>query len=316
MALLVITIAGCKGDKNKNSITDIEVRKGTDGLLMEFLPNAPPQNVFENGKFPISLKLKNAGASNIEDNKETAEAEKGILVFGFEKAYVSINEKEQKQEFSIKGKSTFNPSGDELFRLINAEAKKIGEQSEKQPSTILATVCYPYEAILGTSVCIDTDILGQRRGIKACSIKELAFKDGQGAPVTITKIETRMLPQQDNNKVKPHFIIHIKNSGNGEVIGITKKDKDGKDVNIIDKACSNQALEYKDFNVLTVNVKVVVSPGVGALILFSSTYFVKVSWLVTVIRASNESVKNFCEMFLNPYVPVQVSPSCKVCWLD
>lgn len=262
--LSLLVIAGCKGsDKNKNPITDVDIRKGTDGLIMEFLPNAPPANVFEDGGFPISLKLKNAGAFDITDNPETKEVvEKGIMVLGFEKAYVGIKQDENKQggerqEFFIKGKSVFNPLGDEEFISISAEAKKIGEQSETHPSAIFATACYPYQTILGASVCIDADVLGQNKGLKACNVKDLDFKDGQGAPVTVTKIETRMLPQ-DNAKIKPHFIIHVKNSGNGQVI---KKGKEkimdkGTEIDgtkeVIEKACSSESLSYKDFNILKV----------------------------------------------------------------
>lgn len=262
--LFLIAIAGCKGsDKNKNPITDVDIRKGTDGLLMEFLPNAPPKDVFEDGSFPISLKLKNAGAfdikGDIESNKKTiAVIEGGLLVLGFEKAYVGIiGAGEDRQEFGIKGKSVFNPLGDEEFISINAEARKIGEQSETHPSAIFATACYPYQTILGASVCIDPDVLGQNKGLKACAVKDLDFKDGQGAPVAVTKIETRMLPQ-DNSKIKPHFIIHVKNAGNGQVIKNGKEkvivggvEKDGTK-EIIEKACSSESLSYKDFNVLKV----------------------------------------------------------------
>lgn len=241
--LALIVISGCDGSKKKaDSLTDKDIRKGTDGLEMEFLQNAPPANVFENGNFPISLRIKNAGASNIGDNPATKEIveQNGTIVLGFENASVGI--KTPKIEVKIDGKSIFNQNGDEDVKSINAEAMKIGGQSETKPTTILATACYPYKTILDASVCIDTDVLGQRRGKKSCTIKELDFSDGQGAPVTIKKIETRMLPQ-DDAKIKPHFLIHVKNAGNGQVINISK----------IDKACSNEPLYYKDFNTLKVN---------------------------------------------------------------
>ena len=255
--LSLLVIAGCKGsDKNKNPITDVDIRKGTEGLLMEFLPNAPPANVFEDGSFPISLKLKNAGAFDIVDNTETKEViEKSIIVLGFEKAYVGIKQGEERQEFSIKGKSVFNPLGDEEFISINAGAKKIGGQSETHPSAIFATACYPYQTILGASVCIDPDVLGQNKGLKACAVKDLDFEDGQGAPVAVTKIETRMLPQ-DGAKIKPHFIIHVKNTGNGQVIKNGKTKPEDRNT-VIEKACSNEPLNYKDFN--TLKVKAILS---------------------------------------------------------
>ena len=263
LSLLVIT--GCDGGKKRDSLTDADIRKGTDGLTMEFLQNAPPLNVFEGGSFPISLKIKNIGAFDIGDNPDTKNIveQSGIVVLGFEKASVDI--KNPEIDVNISGKSIFNQKGDEDVKSVNADAKKIGGQSETMPSTIFATACYPYKTILDASVCIDTDVIGQRRGQKACTIKELDFGDGQGAPLAITKIETRMLPQDktppDKSTIKPHFIIHIKNSGNGQVIRREAKTEDGKPpVNILERVCSSEPLSYmkgKDFN--TFNVKATLS---------------------------------------------------------
>ncbi len=346
LILAFIAIAGCSGGKSRSSLTDEDIRVGTDGLEMTFLQNAPPKNVFEGGSFPISLRIKNAGASNIGDDPKTEDVveQSGIIVFGFEKAYVGLvgnikdeagklsneklNDKEREEKNALKenginqedlagiiaiseknpenpndeekkqleklekfveilanfrakkyieitGKQVFNPKGDESFISINAWAKKIGGQSETKPSTIFATACYPYKTILDASVCIDTDVIGQRRGQKSCKIKDLELGDGQGAPLAITKVETMMLPQ-DEAKIKPHFIIHIKNSGDGQVIRreaakedkysinkVTEETKESKEettINILERVCSSEPLSYmkeKDFN--TFNVKATLS---------------------------------------------------------
>ncbi len=232
-------LIGCNGKPSDRPITDIDVRKGVDGLTMEFVQNAPPDRVFEEGILPIAIELGNKGASNIEEDK-------GILVFGFEKAYVDFVEDSEKClrevcKFDIEGKSVYSPVGDEEFVTTNARAKKIGVQSETHRSTILATACYPYKTIFGSSVCIDPDVYGMIKGQKACSAQELVFKS-QGAPVAVTKIESRMLPQS-GDKVKPHFIIYIENKGNGEVISFDK----------VEDACSSKGLDYTDFNTLKIN---------------------------------------------------------------
>jgi hypothetical protein len=229
-------------------ITDVDVRKGIEGLNMKFVRNAPPDRVFEHDVFPMAVELKNEGAFDIGDDENTQDIEEqeGIVVFGFEKTYVDISGGDEKCtgevcKVEIEGKSVFNPAGDDEFITINAQAKKIGEQSETHRSTILATACYPYKTVFGSSVCIDTDVYGIVKRQKACSVQDLVF-DGQGAPVAVTKIETRMLPQ-DNDEVKPHFIIYIENKGNGEVIDKSK----------LDTACSSKALKYTDFNVIKIS---------------------------------------------------------------
>jgi len=271
--LFIIVIAGCDsnflkiGSKGR-PITDADIRQGTEGLTMEFTRNAPPKRVFEGGDgdygsgiFPVAIKLENKGAYEIKSteikdiNGQAENIVNGTLVFGFEKTYVDFNEDnkqelinegvmdaEEKLKFHIKGKSIFNPKGGIEFITIDAEAKRIGEQSEKQPSVILATVCYPYKTIFGTSVCVDTDVYGIRQGQKACSVANLNFKKGQGAPVAVTKVETRILPQ-DENKVKLLFLIHIENKGNGEVVKLSETEK----------ACTKEALNYRDFSTIIVN---------------------------------------------------------------
>ncbi|MCH8003394.1 MAG: hypothetical protein IH934_02085 [Nanoarchaeota archaeon] len=346
----LLLIVGCTGgSRDKSPITDVDVRKGTDGLTMEFTKNAPPLRVFEDSIFPIAVILKNRGATDIEPvDVEYIESEegyasedeqpskpvkriktvKGSLVFGFETTFVDLSEKvkersleseknslenersqlkdkkrilenemnfileepgtgdvdsrfnEIDEELSgikvrndeindriieisvevidvrkklnliendlldeIKGKSIFSPNGDQELITINAQTKKIGAQSETRPSTILATACYPYKTIFGASVCIDTDIYGERRGKKVCSITDLRFGEGQGAPVAITKIETRMLPlPEDSNLVKPHFLIHIENKGNGEVVELSK----------VEQACTSERLDYRSFNTIII----------------------------------------------------------------
>lgn len=239
--VLLVIISGCKNTGTQKSITDEDVRKGAEGLTIEFIKNAPPDKVFEDSIFSIVLRLKNKGADDVP-SKDTNR--KGFLVMGLEKTYMSIqNPSDEKKEINVKGKSILNLNGDEEFVEIKAKTSKVGAQSETHPSTILATACYPYRTILGASVCVDGDIFGTKLRNKACQVKDLQFSNGQGAPVAITKIESRMLPDADSDKIKPHFIIHIENKGNGEVINLEK----------IDEACSNKPLTSKDFNIIKIS---------------------------------------------------------------
>lgn len=232
--ILILAISGCKGSGSTGKpITNEDVYKGFDGLNIGFTKNAPPDKVFEESIFPIAINLKNKGASDIKD---------GFLSLGFEEEFINFNEKSSEPiRFEIKGKSTFNPNGDEDFTTANAKtAKRIGSQSETHPSTIFATACYPYKTILGTSVCVDPDIFGTQLRKKSCQSKDLDFANGQGGPVAIIKIETRTFPDQDNERVRPHFILYIENKGSGQVII--------PDGNKIRSACTKEKLDFTDFN--------------------------------------------------------------------
>lgn len=238
---ILLVISGCKGGlsigSGKNTVTDVDVRKGTNGLVMKFIKNAPPDKVFEGTTFPIALQLNNKGSSNVKD---------GILVFVFEDDFVSAAKTDKEKGIELEGKSVFNPDGEEKFETINAKAGTLGAQSEMQASRIRATACYKYQTTVGISICLDPDVYGIKKAKKACTVKDVSLRSGQGAPVTITKIETRMLPDSDLGEtgVKPHFIIHLENKGNGEVITSDK----------YEKACTSQALAYEDFNRIKIAV--------------------------------------------------------------
>jgi len=95
----LILIVGCTGgSRGKNPITDVDVRKGTDGLIMQFTKNAPPLSAFEDSVFPIALILRNRGAFDIgEDNEEEIFKKSGFLVFGFETSLVDFYEGQLKK---------------------------------------------------------------------------------------------------------------------------------------------------------------------------------------------------------------------------
>lgn len=246
---MIFLVAGCKGGKKQTLISDIELQKGFDGLTIELLKNAPPPTIFENSPFPVIIKLQNKGVRDI--------TKEGVLSIGVEKDYVKLNlgafedndkisskPEEDKIIFSLDGKSLINPVGEQEIIELNLETKNVGAQSESRISNVLVTACYEYGTKLGTEICVDTDIHNLKARQKACNAKDLAFSNGQGAPVAITKIETDMLPDIDKNKIKPHFIIHIENKGKGEVI------MPGS----YDLVCSEKSLDYKEFNLLSAKV--------------------------------------------------------------
>jgi len=194
--------------------------------------------------------VKEAEIDGLEKNKESADIsdfdqiDKDIntLKNKLDEIEKRLNElKDIKIEFDVDGKSILSPIGDDIFITIDAEASKIGEQSETRPSTILATTCYSYQTVFGSTVCIDTDIYGIRKGKKVCTVNDLSFSEGQGGPVEITKVESKILPDGDN--IKLQFLIHIENNGNGEVIKLSK----------VEEACSSVPLEYKDFNTIKIS---------------------------------------------------------------
>lgn len=248
--ILMLVVIACTTQTNKKT-TEVDVRVGFNGLLIDFLKNTPPQKVFEGDMFPVMIKVKNSGAYSMKGDK------KAVISLGVEKDYIGKlnllgNEKIQKIDnaasFNLEGRSIANPRGEEKVISYNLEAGKIDPQSEAHPSTITATLCYPYETVLDATICIDTDVNNLRPSKKVCNAQDLILNNGQGAPVAITKVEISMLPAQisekRSEKIKPQFLIYVENKGNGLVI---KNEA-------VDDFCTKSDTSHENFNIVYVDV--------------------------------------------------------------
>src|SRR3989344_3701506 len=220
--ILILFIIGCGTISTTKPAKEVDVRVGFNGFTTEILKKTPPQKVFEDEVFPVIIKVRNIGAFSLEKD------DKAIVALGVEKDYtkdlklLAGGKIEQTEEntanFNLEGRSNINLKGEEEVISYNIQAGKVDPQSEFHGSTVIATLCYPYETILSSTVCIDTDVSNIRPGKKACSAQDLVLNNGQGAPVAITKIESSMLPKADEKKIVPQFLIFIENKGSGTAV--------------------------------------------------------------------------------------------------
>ncbi len=252
IVLSIFMLASCTSGGTSSKASEVNYRIGTSGLSMQFLKNTPPQKVFEGDSFPAMIILKNSGAYSI---KESA-----YLSLGVEKDYTREVQLlaggrvskgvGSSAVFNLDGRSEINPNGDEEVISYTLQAGKIDPQSETHTSALIATLCYPYETTLESDVCVDTDVNNLRPGKKVCSQHDLSFGSGQGAPVAVTRIEARMLPNEItkddgvSDRINPQFLIYVENIGNGLVI------KQGSE-NVF---CTKSSASYGDYNVVYVTV--------------------------------------------------------------
>lgn len=237
---LVIFMSGCKnkGDDIATILTK-DIFKGSDGLVMSFLDNAPASEVYEKSYATVGLRLQNKGTYDIEE---------GYLAISLEKDYMesvtsSLKATARNIDFSdydhitfnLMGKSVEAPNGDEDVLTFIMKIWELEQLSQTHTSTIAITSCYKYKTVATETVCIDSDIYGMKQRVKGCTVKEISLGD-QGAPVAVTKIQPKMLPEEDG--VEPQFIITIENKGGGLVV-----DKDS-----VEDACYSEALDYTKLN--------------------------------------------------------------------
>ena len=233
MIVLIFFLSGCVSNPFLNPTTQDDFRIGKNGILMEFLTNAPPSETYEETTFNIGILLKNVGAYDTKG---------GIISFTVEEDYVELPNNGDIR-FNLNGKSVALPIGDQKTEMIRTKTKKISGQSEKHVSKILVNICYPYQTKKNVDVCIDTDIYDIKNMKKVCNVKDISLTT-QGAPVAITKIESEMLSSGDENIVKPSFEIYIKNVGGGIVFAKEN----------INNVCSSAPLKYEEINAVKIKV--------------------------------------------------------------
>jgi len=217
---------------------------------MQFLPNAPPEQFYapSSGKtaaFPVGLRLANNGATDVEVGFLSLAVEKdyvGIIEWDLSEPVISEAGAPERASFSLAGKSSTFPLGDEAVVLATLQAKPISPQIMQHDTTVIVTACYPYETKASSTVCVDTDIFGMRPRQKVCTPRTTTIAGGQGGPVAVTSIEERILPQGDEY-IRPQFVITVENRGSGTVVN---KDK-------VSEACSSAPLDTTDYSVVAVD---------------------------------------------------------------
>ena len=211
-----LLVAGCMGPTTEPTAP---AHEGTDGLQIEFISRSPPDEVYVQDIFPLSIEIRNKGAYDITNGK---------LLFGVEEEYINIPSeyKEDLINFNLNGRTAYDPIGGIVRETVQLSARSLDPQSETHTTIVSVTACYPYKTEATAQVCVDTDIFGQRQEEKICTPTTLSMgtyteggqdlPKGQGAPIAITKIEQRMLQHPTNTEaIKPEYTIYVKNMGGG-----------------------------------------------------------------------------------------------------
>src|SRR3989344_5854035 len=83
LLVVLIFIVSCTVTNRDKTPTQFNPYQGTDGLVMTFLQNNPPNEVYEDSEFHLAVKLENKGADNIKE---------GYLSLATEKEYIESSD--------------------------------------------------------------------------------------------------------------------------------------------------------------------------------------------------------------------------------
>lgn len=202
--LLIMALTACNGFQQTTDKPQLaDVQTGTQGLDINF--DITSKNIYMCQQTSILTTLKNLGTHRIE---------KGKISVNYDSSAVKPIAM-PKLDLELGGKTQYNPDGEMEKIGFTLESKTLPSNLKSHTTPFILTACYPYQTKANFPACIDPDVLNTQLA-KPCTPQDIITSGGQGAPVAITKIEQKMLLQ--NKEVRPIFLIHIANQGNGRVI--------------------------------------------------------------------------------------------------
>jgi hypothetical protein len=206
-AMFLLTSCGSSGNGNDT----YNYRVGSEGLELQFGTSAPPYTVFaEDGKFAVSLEVRNKGVYPSEDDSAMSAT---VYFLGFDQQIVSGLTTQTITFEPGEAKTRYNPEGD--LEIINLEPTvdsnyftdaKIGVYD----ASINAVICYPYKTSAAIDVCVDPDP-NSDDSLDVCEPGQ-SSAGSQGAPVAISSV------QSVAQKGKARFVIEVANVGGGDIL--------------------------------------------------------------------------------------------------
>ena len=207
---LSLLASGCR--PSGQPVFETDIHEGTDGLILEFGENMPPDDITDKVTFPIGIEMRNKGTENIEYGY--------LTLLNFYPDEMVLKDESKTKSFSIEGKQLYNSEGGYELLTYTIENKGLPILGKKESNFLFkAVACYKYRMVAGINVCIKPKKFGFSFGEDACEIEDIETSQGQGGPLAVTKIEQNIIPQTDDKTQRITYTgvykILIENKGEG-----------------------------------------------------------------------------------------------------
>ncbi len=208
LLLVLLVVVGCQPGtlpgRRKEPTTGY--RTGSQGLMMNFLPNFPRPRMFADENLEVLIELRNRGSHPVGYGGDK------IYLSGFDPTIIQgLSSLGTQIPSGFEGVTQFNPEGGydtiQTNGIINlAKMQNI----DHYPVTLLATACYGYKTLASENVCIDPDPFSTSSERKVCIPAPVSFGT-QGAPVAVGSVDV------EATRGSTTFKISINNVGGGTV---------------------------------------------------------------------------------------------------
>ena len=186
IVLAAFLLAGCQ--QEELPVAGPTFVGGTQGISMEFLKDAPPNEIFDGGKSPfnINVRMKNVGEWQIASGADIKMTISGIAPadYGVSEASL-IKNAPQGMLPTRRGPAGEILEGDTIvmdFAGLNYQRTLFGDV----PATIRATACYKYGTKVSSNICVKKDLSTTDRAV--CIVNEAKAVANSGAPVHIVSM--------------------------------------------------------------------------------------------------------------------------------
>lgn len=199
--LLLLTGCGTRSGSNEPPTSAEFVATGTEGIVMQFLPDQPPQKVYTGGPLNFLIEARNRGTYTVPNAMFYLTGYDPNMIFGMRADYPLPE--------PLEGKNQFNPEGGYTTLSFESADMNLPPSMPNYKPNFLLTACYPYQTTATPLVCVDPnpqDTISD----KACQVQKVYGTGSQGAPVAVQSVETEANPRG------MYFRIHIANMGSGE----------------------------------------------------------------------------------------------------
>ncbi|MFH1211716.1 MAG: hypothetical protein V1659_02185 [Candidatus Woesearchaeota archaeon] len=234
LAVLALILTGCNQNEGP-SVSDPYIG-GTEGLKMSLREGTPPEQIFDNGKYPFSIivDLENVGEDDIEANGGIVRVV-GLLPqhFGYSGQFVENIPEIPGAKKNFEGTALPGEKNAVAFENLNYQ----NDLSGNTQLNYRIEACYNYQTRSTTPICIKDDVIGNIGDETICKLNEEKAVKNSGGPVHITSV--RETPSGEN---KVQLLITVSHVGTGTIFqeisawgadGICKDTVTNQDKNIV-----------------------------------------------------------------------------------
>ncbi len=205
--LVVLIVSGCEGGipgRRKEPV--VGYRRGSQGIVINFLPNHPRPRTYDSEPFEALIEIRNRGAQEVGYGGDS------IYLSGFDIGIITgISTYGKPIPAGLGGVTQYNLEGgydtiDFRGEIYPLKMKNI----DRYPATILASVCYGYRTVASENICIDPNPYATTVERTVCVPGPVGYGT-QGAPIAVSSVDVEPTPRISR------FRISIDNVGGGTV---------------------------------------------------------------------------------------------------